>query len=152
MCWGPSSSEGPQNTTNMFSSIIYCYRKLRLWDKVMHGMKSAIWKKDKLAPKLWMKKLRLSTGTVMENGIDLKGKRLLSPWHFTFCLTVNVKDMNVIFHRLRPVPINRWTVTPYCLCWLVITLASLSPYCFLLRRRYKYNLNIVDDFLCLQDK
>jgi hypothetical protein len=45
----------------------------------MHGMKSAIWKKDKLAPKLWMKKLRLSTGTVMENGIDLKGKRLLSP-------------------------------------------------------------------------
>ena len=41
-------------------------------------MKGAIWKKDKPVPKLWMKKLRFSTKTVMENETDLKVKRLLS--------------------------------------------------------------------------
>jgi hypothetical protein len=38
----------------------------------------------------------------VENETDLKEKRL-----FTFWLIVNVRDMNVIFPRLRPVPINR---------------------------------------------
>jgi hypothetical protein len=47
-------------------------------------MKDAIWKKDELAPKLWMEKLRLSTRTVVENEIDLKGKRLLSSRQFIF--------------------------------------------------------------------
>ena len=70
-------------------------------------MKGAIWKKDELVPKLWMKKLRLSKRTVMENETDLKEKRLFSPRQFTFWLIVNVRDMNVIFPRLRPVPINR---------------------------------------------
>jgi hypothetical protein len=42
-------------------------------------MKDAIWKKDEPVLKLWMKKLRLSTRTVMENETNLKGKRLLSP-------------------------------------------------------------------------
>jgi hypothetical protein len=59
-------------------------------------MKGAIWKKNEPAPKLWMEKLRLSTRTVVENENDLKGKRLLSPQQLTFCLTVNVRDMNVI--------------------------------------------------------
>jgi hypothetical protein len=70
-------------------------------------MKGVIWKKDEPAPKLWMEKLWLSTRTVMENETDLKGKRLLSPWQLTFWLTVNVRDINVILPRLRPVPINR---------------------------------------------
>jgi hypothetical protein len=69
-------------------------------------MKGAIWKKDEPVPKLWMKKLRLSTRTVMENETDLKEKRLFSPRQLTFWLIVNVRDMNVIFPRLRLVPIN----------------------------------------------
>jgi hypothetical protein len=70
-------------------------------------MKGAIWKKDEPVPKLWMKKLRRSTRTVMENETDLKGKRLLSPRQLTFWLIVTVTDINVISSRLRPVPINR---------------------------------------------
>ena len=70
-------------------------------------MKSVIWKKDESAPKLWLEKLRLSTRTVVENETDLKEKRLSSPRQLTFCLTVNVRDMNVILLRLRPVPINK---------------------------------------------
>jgi hypothetical protein len=69
-------------------------------------MKGAIWTKDEPAPKLWMEKLRLSTRMVVKNETDLKGKRLLSPRQLTFWLTVNVRDMNVILHRLRPMPIN----------------------------------------------
>jgi hypothetical protein len=70
-------------------------------------MKGATWKKDEPAPKLWMEKLQLSTRMVVEDEIDLKGKRLLSPRQLAFWLTVNVRDMNVIVPRLRPVPINR---------------------------------------------
>ena len=70
-------------------------------------MKGAIWKKDELVPKLWMEKLRLSTRTVVEKETELKGKRLLNPRQLTFWLKVNVRDMNVIFPRLRHVPINR---------------------------------------------
>jgi hypothetical protein len=47
-------------------------------------MKDAIWKKDEPVPKLWMKKLRLSTRTVVENETDLKEKRLFSPRQPTF--------------------------------------------------------------------
>jgi hypothetical protein len=70
-------------------------------------MKGATWKKDEPTPKLWMEKLRLSTRMVVEDETDLKGKRLLSPRQFAFWLTVNVRDMNVIFPRLHLVPINR---------------------------------------------
>jgi hypothetical protein len=70
-------------------------------------MKGAIWKKDEPIPKLWMEKLRLSTRMVVENETDLKEKRPFSPRQLTFWLIVNVKDMNVIFPRLHPVPINR---------------------------------------------
>jgi hypothetical protein len=44
---------------------------------------------------------------MVENEIDLKGKRLLSPRQLALRLTLNVRDMNVILSRLRPVPINR---------------------------------------------
>jgi hypothetical protein len=48
-----------------------------------------------------------SFSSAAEKGIDLKGKRLSSPrWIFLKSI-VNIKDMNVILHRLRPVPINR---------------------------------------------
>jgi hypothetical protein len=70
-------------------------------------MKGAIWKKDELAPKLWLEKLRFSTRMVVEDETDLKGKRLLSPRQLAFWITVNFRDMNVILPRVRPVPINR---------------------------------------------
>jgi hypothetical protein len=40
-------------------------------------------------------------------GTDLKGKRLFSPHRFVYKSIINVKGMNVISHRLHPVPINR---------------------------------------------
>jgi hypothetical protein len=43
----------------------------------------------------------------VEDEIDLKGKRLLSPRQLVLWLTVNVRNMNVILSRLRLVPINR---------------------------------------------
>jgi hypothetical protein len=63
-------------------------------------MKSVIGKKDESAPKLWLEKLRLSTRTVVENETDLKEKRPPSPRQLTFCLTINFKDMNVIFAQV----------------------------------------------------
>jgi hypothetical protein len=39
--------------------------------------------------------------------IYLKGKRLSSPRWIVLKSIVNKKGMNVILHRLRPVPINR---------------------------------------------
>jgi hypothetical protein len=42
-----------------------------------------------------------------EKGTDLKGKRLSSPHRFVYKSIVNIKGMNVISHRLCPMPINR---------------------------------------------
>jgi hypothetical protein len=42
-----------------------------------------------------------------ERGTDLNGKRLSSPNRIVYKSIINVKGMNVISHRLRPVPINR---------------------------------------------
>jgi hypothetical protein len=49
-----------------------------------------------------------------EKGTDLKGKRLSSPQWVVYKSIVNMKGMNLISHRLRPMPINRKTVSPYC--------------------------------------
>jgi hypothetical protein len=89
-------------------------------------------------------KLRLNTRMVVENETDLKEKRPPSPRQLTFCLTINVRDMNVILLRLRPVPRNRWTVTLYCSRWLVIAHASFLDFYLLSSRMYKCNLNIID--------
>jgi hypothetical protein len=48
-----------------------------------------------------------SFGSMAEKGIDLKGKRLSSPRWVVHKSIVNIKGMNVILHRMRPVPINR---------------------------------------------
>jgi hypothetical protein len=42
-----------------------------------------------------------------EKGTDLKEKRLSSPHRIVYKSIINVKGMNVISHRLCPVPINR---------------------------------------------
>jgi hypothetical protein len=57
--------------------------------------------------------------------------------------------MNVILHRLRPVPINRWTVTPYCSRWLVFTRTSRLDFYLLSSRRYKCNSIL---FMFIHDK
>ena len=44
---------------------------------------------------------------VAEKETDLKMKRLFGPRWITIELLPSVKGMNVISHRLRPVPINR---------------------------------------------
>ena len=61
-----------------------------------------------------------SFGMTAGKGTDLKGKRLFRPRWITLGSLANVKGMDVISHGLCPVPINRWTVLPYCSCWLGI--------------------------------
>jgi hypothetical protein len=41
-------------------------------------------------------------------------KRQIRPRRITIELLINVKGINVILHGLRPLPINRRTVLPYC--------------------------------------
>jgi hypothetical protein len=48
-----------------------------------------------------------SFGSIPEEGTDLRRKRLSSPQQIVLKSIVNMKGMNVISHRLRPVPINR---------------------------------------------
>jgi hypothetical protein len=69
----------------------------------MYDVKSMIVTKVGVAPKLRARELRLNS----EKGTDLKRKRLSSPHRFVYKLIVNIKGMNVISHRLRPMPINR---------------------------------------------
>jgi hypothetical protein len=80
-----------------------------------------------------------SFGSAAEKGTDLKGKRLSSPRLIVLKSIVNIKGMNVILHKLRPVPINRWTILLYCSRWLVFTRASLLDFCLLSNQRYKCN-------------
>jgi hypothetical protein len=61
-----------------------------------------------------------SFGMIGEKGTNLKGKRLFRPRWITIESLANVKGMGVILHGLRPVPINRWIVLPYCSRWLGI--------------------------------
>jgi hypothetical protein len=48
-----------------------------------------------------------SFGLAVENETDLKRKRLSSPRQIVLKSIVNIKGMDVILHRLCPVPINR---------------------------------------------
>jgi hypothetical protein len=68
----------------------------------MYDIKSMIMTKVGVAPKLRARELRLNS----KKGTDLKGKRLSSSHRFVYKSIVNIKGMNVISHRLRPVPIN----------------------------------------------
>jgi hypothetical protein len=61
-----------------------------------------------------------SFGVTPGKGTDLKRKRLFRPRWITLEPLANVKGMDVISHGLRLVPINRWTVLPYCSRWLGI--------------------------------
>ena len=63
---------------------------------------------------------RKASAWQQKRGTDLKMKRQIRPRRITIELLANVKGMNVILHGLRPLPINRWTVPPYCSRWLGI--------------------------------
>ena len=89
-----------------------------------------------------------SFGSIAEKGTDLKGKRLSSPHRFIYKSIINVKGMNVISHRLYPVPINRWTVPPYSSRWLVLVRASHLYFYLLSSQRYICNSIL---FLFLHD-
>ena len=120
-CWGPSYSEGPQKHDLTMSS------KYGLWTGIFGFMIKAYTMRR--ACSWWRLSLlrsyaQGSLGSIAEKGTDLKGKRLSSPHRFVYKSIVNVKGMTVISHRLRPVPINRWTVPPYCSRWLVFARAS----------------------------
>jgi hypothetical protein len=79
------------------------YRYLRTRNKTVHNMKSMVETKVDAAPKLRARELRLSG----RKRNRLKGERLSSPRWIILKSIVNIKGMNVILHRLRPVPINR---------------------------------------------
>ena len=55
-----------------------------------------------------------------KRGTNLKMKSQIRPRRIIIELLINVKGINVILHGLRPLPINRWTVLPYCSRWLGI--------------------------------
>jgi hypothetical protein len=78
-------------------------RYLRTWVKSMYDVKSMIVTKVGVAPKLRARELRLNS----EKGTDSKGKGLSSPHRFVYKSIVNIKGVNVISHRLCPMPINR---------------------------------------------
>jgi hypothetical protein len=79
------------------------YKNLRTRDEAVHNMESKV--ETKVEPARCC--TQGSFGSVAEKGTDLRRKRLSSPQHIVLKSIVNMKGMNVISHRLRPVPINR---------------------------------------------
>jgi hypothetical protein len=78
-------------------------RYLQTQDKSIHDGKSMVMTKVAGAPKQRARELWLNC----RKKNRLKGKRLSSSHRFIYKSIINVKGMNVISHRLRPVPINR---------------------------------------------
>ena len=73
---------------------------------------------------------RKASAWQQKRGTDLKMKSQIRPRRITIELLIKAKGINVILHGLRPVPINRWTVLPYCSRWfgISITLVPLFPF------------------------
>jgi hypothetical protein len=98
------------------------YLRSRIMSIQEHGQDEAwarrkvIMTKDKVITKL----CRKASAQQQKRGTDLEMKRQIRPRRITIELLPNVKGMNVILHGLRPLPINRWTVLPYCSRWLGI--------------------------------
>jgi hypothetical protein len=129
-CWGPSASEGPQKHD------LTMFLEYDTWTGTF-GLRS----KPQCEEAQRIRRMAQSRsyvqgsfGVMAEKETDLKGKRLFRPRWITIELLANVKGMGVILHGLRPVPINRWTVFPYCSRWLgicfcvmFVLLPSLKP-------------------------
>jgi hypothetical protein len=135
-CWGPSSSEGHQkHDLRMFPKCNLCIGTFGLEIKQYTIWKA--WSRRRLM--LLRSYAQRSFASVARKGTDLKGKRLSSPRWIVLKSIANIKGMNVILHRLCPVPINRWTVPPYCSRWLVFACASRLDFYLLSSQRYKCN-------------
>jgi hypothetical protein len=79
------------------------YRNLPTQNKAVHNMKTMVGTKVEPVPKLRAMKLRING----RKRNRLKGERLSSPRWIVIKSIVNINGMNVILHRLRPMPINR---------------------------------------------
>jgi hypothetical protein len=135
-CWGPSSSEGPQKHD------LTMFPKCNIWIGTFGlGLKPyTMWKAWSRQRLMFLRSYAQgSFSSMAKKGTDLKGERLSSPWWVVHKSIVNIKGMNVILHRLCLVPINRWTVPPYCSCWLVLARAPRLFFYLLSSRRYKCN-------------
>ena len=121
-CWGPSASEGPQKRDlTMFSKYASRYLRNQVAGIQKHGQDEAWLGRRSWRRIRWSRSYaQRSFGVITEKETDLKGKRLFRPRWITIESLANVKGMGVILHGLRPVPINRWTVLPYCSRWLGI--------------------------------
>jgi hypothetical protein len=132
-CWGPSASEGPQkHDLTMFLEYntwagTFGLRSFRLGSKPQCEEAQGIRRMEQSRSYA-----QGSFGMIAETETDLKMKGLFRPRWITIELLANVKGMSVILHGLRPVPINRWTVLPYCSGWLdicfCVTLVLLSSF------------------------
>jgi hypothetical protein len=102
--WGPSSSEGPQKyDLTKFPKCNVCTCTFGLGIKLYTISKA--WSRRRMM--LLRSNAQRSFGSAAGKGTDLEGKRLSSPRRIILKSIVNIKDMNVILHRLRPVLINR---------------------------------------------
>jgi hypothetical protein len=115
-CWGPSSSEGPQKHD------LTMFLEYNTWAGTFGLGSEPQYEKAQRIRRMTQSQsyVQGSFGMIAEKGIDLKGKRLFRPRWITIESLANVKGMGVILYGLCPVPINRWTVLPYCSRWLDI--------------------------------
>jgi hypothetical protein len=74
-----------------------------------------------------------------EKGTDLKGKTLSSPYWVVYKSIVNMKGMNVISHRLHPVPKINEQYPRTVHADFVLACASHLYFHLLSSRRYKCN-------------
>ena len=127
VCWGPSAYEGPQKQD------LTIFLEYNAWAGIF-GLKSVSQQEKTRIIRRLIQRRRCeqeSFGVVAEKETDLKMKRLFRPRWITIELLPNVKGMDVILYGLCPVPINRWTVPPYCSRWFgirfCVTLVLSSP-------------------------
>ena len=124
-CWGPSASEDPQkHNLTMFSKWKMCTGifgfgswAYRAWSGRSLSETKGDYDEGQGNHEAVRRK---ASAWQQKRGTDLKMKRQIRPRRITKELLANVKGMNVILHGPRPLPINRWTVLPYCSRWLGI--------------------------------
>jgi hypothetical protein len=116
LCWGPSASEGPQKYD------LTMFLEYDIWTGTF-GLRSKLQCEEAQRIRRMAQSRSYAQGSfgmITEKGTDLKGKKLFRPRWTIIELLANVKGMGVILHGLCLVPINRWTVLPYCSRWLGI--------------------------------
>jgi hypothetical protein len=129
-CWGPSTSKGPQKHD------LTVFLEYNTWTGFFGRGSEPQCKEAQRTRRLAQSRsyVQKSFGMIAEKETELKRKRLFRPRWVTIESLANVKGMDVILHGLRPVPINRWTVLPYCsrrlgicFCVTLVLLHSFKP-------------------------